>query len=412
MMNGYVFDYIVLSFKKYWRLLCVLFFLMVSFALVNLTKRSVPKENYDLMLEAAQKTQSAFSAIREGRLSLGHEISVIDDPDSTGIIGESYTEITTTLGSLESKRSAANPNNAAMIVDMLIQCGVKDGDTVAVNFSGSFPGLNTAVLCALDTLDVQGIVISSIGASTYGANLTDYTWLDMEQVLLDKGLINNHSKFFSLGGSGDIGEGMPEDTINNIVNRLKSKGLKLLYYENLSDNLNRRVAIYEGRGNSEFNETNETNESNELDETNEHDEINKPTCFINVGGNLLSFAGGTEMISSESGILWPSGLNSDFGQTGESLNTSDSRNQSETSISGLIPYFLSQNVPVIHLLNLKDLLPRWRLPFDPSPMPKAGEGAVYYEEGYNMFLVFVLCIAGIFLFFYLTKKFPHKKIPF
>ena len=51
---------------------------------------------------------------------------------------------------IKKQRSAANPNIAAMIVDMLTQCGVKAGDPVAVNCSGSFPGLNVSVLCALD----------------------------------------------------------------------------------------------------------------------------------------------------------------------------------------------------------------------------------------------------------------------
>ena len=170
--------------KRYLWLLAPLFMLLASLLLIRQTRTREPKSHYDVMTDAAERADAAFQAIREERLLRGHAISPIDDPNRTGLVGDSYTEITTTLGSLPSKRSAANPNIAAMIVDMLTQCGVKAGDPVAVNFSGSFPGLNASVLCALDAMGAKGIVISSVGASTYGANLPDFTWLDMEEALL------------------------------------------------------------------------------------------------------------------------------------------------------------------------------------------------------------------------------------
>lgn len=82
---------------------------------------------------------------------------------------------------------------------MLTQCGAEKGDTVAVNLSSSFPCLNLAVLCALDAMELKGIVINSVGASTYGANLPDFTYLDMEHFLVERQYLSNHSTFFLWG---------------------------------------------------------------------------------------------------------------------------------------------------------------------------------------------------------------------
>ena len=288
--------------------------------------------------DSERRKDAAIKAIKAERLSRGHVLSLKDDPNQTGMVGASYTEITTTLGSLESKRSAANPNTAAMVYDMLMQCGVREGDTVAVNLSSSFPALNVAILCALDTCGAKGVIINSVGASTYGANLPDYTYLDMEQTLLAAGLIGNHTRWFSLGGADDIGKEMPAELKAEIVSRLESFGLSFLYYEDIDENIATRRRIYLSG--------------------------DAPVCFINAGGNLLSFAGGEEMISAKNGLIFPDSP----GRLSSARAPEDTAADGRTL--GLIPLFERDGVPVIHLLNMKSLLPAWGLPFDPYPMPE------------------------------------------
>lgn len=372
--------------KQYRWFLALFLFLLFSVCLLEQTKTRTPKESYSVMLDAAVRAETAFAAIREERLARGLPISPSDDPNQTGIIGESYTGITTTLGSLESKRSAANPNTAAMLADMLVQCGVKSGDPVAVNLSSSFPGLNTAVLCALDAIGARGIIISSIGTSTYGANLPEYTWIDMEQVLWDHKLITNRSQWFSLGGTDDIGKEMPEETKAAIIERLTGYGLEFLYYENLNENIEVRRKIYSREGTA--------------------------VCFINVGGNLLSFGGGPEMVSAESGILLPG--TPDSGASARKLPerpfpafSADTGEEQQ----GLIPLYLADGIPVIHLLNLRTLLPAWGLPFDPSPLPAAGEGDVYTGWQYNLPLAAGLLLLSLVLFYQAVRSRPRRKIP-
>lgn len=188
-----------MKLKNYWRFLAVFLFLLVSLLILEQTKTLARKDNWPVMLNASRRMEVAMEAVREEKLNRCYKISPIDDPNQTGMIGEPYTEITTTLGNLEAKRSTANPNTAAMVVDMLTQCGAEKGDTVAVNLSSSFPCLNLAVLCALDAMELKGIVINSVGASTYGANLPDFTYLDMEHFLVERQYLSNHSTFFSLG---------------------------------------------------------------------------------------------------------------------------------------------------------------------------------------------------------------------
>lgn len=354
-----------MKLKLYWRFILIFFFLVCSMLILEQTKSLSVRENQTVMLDASRRMEQALAALREEKLSRGFKISPIDDPNQTGMIGESYTEITTTLGNLESKRSTTNPNTAAMVADMLTQCKVKRGDTVAVNLSSSFPCLNIAVICALDAMEVKGIIINSVGSSTYGANLPDFTYLDMEHFLLAHQYLSNHTSFFSLGGQDDIGKEMPQDIKDAIISRLTGYGYQFLYYENLEENTKVRHSIYE------------SNES--------------PVCFINAGGNLLSFGGGAELVSAANGIIRPG--------------------QSKVKGGGLIPLFLNEGIPVIHLLNMKGLLPSYGLPFDPSPVPPAGEGGVYESWQYNRLLAFILLVIAILLLIWTARNFPHRKIP-
>lgn len=348
-------------------LLFLFLFLTASVLLLQLTRTRVQKDSYEQMYQAAVRAEMAFAAVREARQKLGYPISSVDDPCRTGLIGDSYTDITTTLGSLEAKRSTTNPNVAAMIVDLLLRCGVKKGDRVAVNLSSSFPAMNLAVLCALDTLEADGIIINSVGASTYGANLPNFTYLDMEQVLLSQGLIRNHTQAFSLGGADDIGREMPESTKAQITARLKANGLTFLYYEDLDENISARREIYESGG--------------------------MPVCFINVGGNLLSFGGGTEMIGTQSGLLL------------------SEKSRLSADAKGLIPFYLNNRVPVIHLLNMKTLLPANGLPFDPQPVPEPGEGDVYTDWSYHRPFAGILLLAGFSMLVLLSRYLPRRRMP-
>ena len=355
-------------FTIWYRFLILLVFLALSVWLLQHTKVTSPKEHYDHMLEAAERAAACFSAIKDEKLARGLTIDPVADPNETGMIGDQFTDITTTHGMLEAKRSSTNPNVAAMICDMLLSCGVKKDSLVAVNLSSSFPALNIAVECALDTIGAKGIIANSIGSSTYGANIPEFTYLDMEQLLLEKGLISNHASIYSEGGANDIASDLlfPE-AMSSILERVSGYGLTYIHEEDLTENLDKRMNLYEAAAG----------------------DLSSIVCFINAGGNLVGF-GGDAMGDAASGILDPS---------------------TEISGDGLAQRFLSQDTPVIHLLDMKNLLPEYGLPFDPVPLPEAGQGTVYTQTAVNKPLAVVLVIISLLLFVNAAKHFPRRRFP-
>lgn len=341
-------------------------YLVCSVLLLEHTRYYSEKPHAELMREAARRTEACFAALKEARIDAGYPLDPIADPNATGMVGLEFTEITTSLGNLEAKRSTANPNCGAMIADYLVQAGVSSGDTVCLNLSSSFPSLNIAALCALDAIGARAVAINSVGASSYGGNLPEFGYMDMEQVLLEQGLIGNHTGWVSLGGSRDLGIDMLDiGMAEAIAERAEKHGAVRLSFDSVEESLNARREIY-------------------LAEAGGMEQIG---CFINIGGNVFAFYGSDNLIDAPNGLIK------------EPFKNMEHR--------GLIPWFLDNGVPVIHLLEMKSLLPAAGIPFDPVPMPKAGEGDVYYELQYRRGLAAALAAGFAVLCFFL---FCRKRI--
>lgn len=322
--------------------------LLLFLNIVESNKRLVRDTWYDEKYEAAKLMQKCLKEIREEKLRRGIEIDLKYDKNDTGIIGVEFNGITTTLGSLEAKRTSANPNFAAVIIHMMKQAGLKAGDKIAVNFSGSFPALNIAVLSAAEVLKLEPVIISSIGSSTWGGNNLEFTYLDMEEHLYNKGLISHKSVAFSIGGANDIGKDMNEKDVKTIVERLKKSGRKFILEEDLNKNIQIRYEIY----------------------NRDQQEIR---CFVNVGGNIVSF-----------------GETADFADTPPGLITT--QRFKPTDNTGLVQLFNSKNIPVTHLLNVLELAHSYGLKRDPSSPFKIGEGNVYYTYKYPTNLIILVVV--------------------
>lgn len=317
--------------------LCIL---VVCWLLVDLTKTAVPAKDYDEKLRAALHMEACMERIRRRKAELGIETDAENDINKTGMIGPDYSAITTTLGNIEAKRTSTNPNMAAVIVDMINELGLNPGDKIAINCSGSFPALNLAVMCAVEETGLVPLLVCSFGASTHGANDPAFTYLDMENYLYNEGQLNHRSDYFSIGGMEDVGKEMSVEAKAAVIGRLESYGYTLLYDDDLLHNIADRYKLY-----------------------NDHGDIR---CFINVGGNDVSFGDSSVIVHADGGIL-------------TELSEKDRS-------TGLVQLFLKNGVPVIHLLNIKSVAAQYGLPIDPSPLPKAGQGEVYYEYGYNKYI--------------------------
>lgn len=337
--------------KDLFRLLALLI-LIAAVLLLEMTKVTIPAPDSVQKLAASRKAKACYESIYELKCERGLELNETADINHTGMIGLEYSFITTTIGNLEAKRTATNPNMAAVVVDMFQELGLEPGDKISVNCSGSFPALNIAVMCAAEVLELDPYLISSFGSSTHGANDPELTWLDMEHHLVEKGLLQHSSDLFSIGGMEDLGKEMPPELIDTIVTRIKGYGYEMFYDEDLLHNVRERYQIYRDQG-----------------------EIK---CFVNVGGNDASFGDSSVMVHTDGGIL-------------TELSEKDNS-------TGLVQLFLKDGTPVIHLLNMKSLAADYGLPIDPVPLPQPGEGGVYSEIRYRKELaVFGLTAAAILL---------------
>lgn len=297
---------------------------------------------------AAEKTMKAFSTIRDARIATGHAIDLDHDPANTGLIGLPMSAITSISGALESKQTTINPNFAAVLIDMLAKAGVKEGDTVAVGMSGSFPALNIAVCCALETMKVKPLIIASAAASQWGANVPELTWLDMEKKLHDEGIISFRSFAATIGGHEDTGQGLSKEGLRLIDEAMLRNGIPLL------DQKNSFEEIVDQR----------------MDQFNRKAEGRAIKAYLNVGGGTISVG------RSIGKKLFKPGLNL---KSPQGVQKAD----------GVMSRFSQKKVPVIHLVQVLELAEKYELSTFPTTLPEVGKANVFSSNEYSK----VACVA-------------------
>jgi poly-gamma-glutamate system protein len=287
------------------------------------------------IVEAAALMARSEAALKECREARGVPIDGSADPNGTGLIGVERSEITTSAGRLEAKRTTANPAFAALVVSLLHEAGVRRGDVVAVGASSSFPALIIATLAAAKVMGVEPVVISSLGASEWGGNIPRFTWLDMEDCLKGHELLDARPIARAVGGDGDIGRDMSPEGRALLADRIRAAGAPFIEEPDLERNVARRMALYRERAGA------------------------RPIkAFINIGGSWANM--GTD----------PDILKLDPGLARHVIIPSSPRR-------GVIQAMAAAAVPVIHLLNVRGLCERYGLPWDPRPLPRPGQGPFY-----------------------------------
>jgi poly-gamma-glutamate system protein len=306
---------------------------------------------YREKLLAAQLMSEGMNAIREARRERNLFLDENDDPNLTGLIGSRYTHLTTTLGSLQAKRTATNPNFAAVLVDMLVEAGVGRGDIVAAGFSGSFPSLNLATLAATTAVGAQLIAISSVGASTWGATDPMMTWLDMEMAVVNGTSLSSRSVAASVGGAKDRGESFFFDGKDLALQAIQRNTLPLIFEDTLARSVQKRLELYRS-------------EAGERD----------ITVFINVGGAEANVGNCPHSWKIPQGLV-------------RSLPTCLHQNK------GVAFYLAEKGAIVINFLDIRDIATSYQLPIDPIPLPQPGEGAIFYNRRRLWIVPFIALIA-------------------
>src|SRR5690625_1843140 len=260
----------------------------------------------------------ATAVIAAAREDAGYPVDVRIDPNQTGLIGVEWSSTTTTLGDLQAKRTATNPLWAAYVVRRMVEVGVEPGDVVWATFSGSFPGLNLAVMAAAEAVGARLVAVTSLGASTWGANLPEFPWVDMEAAVRDAELLQHGSVAVTLGGDYDEGPTTFDtfaepgrDGVSLLREAVGRHRWPLLEPKDLEEAVAMRVeALASASG------------------------VRRPVLLVNVGGGHASLG------NCSDSHAWPSGLTATV-------------RRCDGGVPGLMHTMSAEGVPVLHLLHVK-----------------------------------------------------------
>ncbi len=312
-------------------------------------------DDYGLKLSAARRANRCFDAIRLRHRGFLPESVDEKFVDESGLIGESQTKITTYDGRQEAKRISVNPNWAAVLVTWFLELNLKAGDEIAVGMTGSFPAMNIATLAAAEELGLKPIVITSVGASSWGANDPNFTWLDMERFLNEQGLLEARSVAASVGGRGDRGKGLMDEVVNLLRDAIDRNDIPMVYEKSLSASIETRMAIYDSLAGPEG-----------------------IHAYVNVGGGAASVGSSKDRPQIEPGL-------------NRILKPYNWR------IRGALQRYGARGLPVIHVAELKQLAANYDLEdylsendrADDTPLVQSvGWGGVYGETVYDLRIAF------------------------
>ena len=357
-MNNYKEQPFIPAIQKTSTLVILSAIALVSFVVsINSTTIDI-SPSYDMKIKAANLMKESMVELKNVRMEAGVFIDDENDPNETGLVGSPFSLITTDEGDLDAKLTTLDPNFSAGMVELMIRMSLQEGDTIDILLTGSMPGANIAVLTAANAMGLIPMVITSVGASQWGANHADFTWLDMESILFNKGLINSRSVAASVGGRNDMGRLLSPAGREIIISNIENYNIPLIRKNRLAENIDERMKLFES-----FNK------------------ITNYSAMINVGGGVASL--GTSFNSK----LLPAGIVNRYDVVNISIR--------DGGIEGVLAKFAKKNVPVLHVLNIKSLTEQLGMPFAPIPIPEVGSGVLYAEEKYNILIatvcLFIVC---------------------
>jgi len=337
--------------RKFILVLCVLS--IVFFMLAKTVPLGDEEAFRKEMLGASKTMAEATECVKKCLESKSYTLDENFDKNRTGFIGLEYSSITTSIGSLESKRTTTNPNFAGLAVFLFKEAGVKSGDTIAVGASGSFPALIIAVLSAAKEMNLKPLLICSLGSSQWGANNPDFHLLSMMNCLWKDGIFNIKPIALSLGGDHDTAEDMDAYGSSLLVEDIRESGILYLHEPDLIRNVREKMCLYEAEAGDK-----------------------KIKAFVNIGGGWPNMGVDSSILNLKPGL-------------------SKIKHIPPVEKRGVIYEMAAMGIPVIHLLYINGLAKQYGLPWDPVPLPEPGRGKIY-ELGRERQPLFII-IAAVYL---------------
>jgi poly-gamma-glutamate system protein len=338
--------------------------LLIGVIIVFKSKVKIVNEYSDLQLQASLLMESSEQYLTE-YINQNDIMVEKEDINSIGLIGPEWSELTTTPGNIDAKRTSLNPNFAALMVRYFHQAGINAGDTVAIGSSGSFPGLLIAVLSACNVMDIEANIIISFGSSMYGATRPNFNISTIINLLKTEKFIDFNLLAVSPGGKDDYGVGVLEDifykdTRKTVLELCSQEDVKIIDFNDIEKSIQKRFELFG----------------------------ENPDMFINIGGASANLGTSAYTLDFPQGLVF------------------EPPRIPMTKTRGLTYEYSSRGVPVLNLLNIRKLASENGLPYDPVPLPKAGSGDVYFSFVYNkIYIIIILLLSlSIIIFGYVKKN--------
>jgi len=267
-----------------------------------------------------EKVRSAQLHLSQWREHNGTATAIEDDPWNCGLIGLEWSGITTTLGELASKRTACNPAWAIQFKRWFSDLNLKAGDPIAIYSSGSFPGLLLNAIAAAEAMELEPLLIVSLGASTWGANHPDAPWPVLAGELRRSGFIRKQADYYTLGGGAELGHGMPPEGEALLREAANNAGIELLTAASLEDMTTRKTDLLKKH---------------------------LPLLLVSIGGSQANLGDALDVLKLNPGLV--------------------PATQVSVAGNGVIGAAMQTDIPVIHMLNMKSLGNMTGIPYGTEP---------------------------------------------
>jgi hypothetical protein len=165
-----------------------------------------------------------------------------------------------------------------------------------------------------------------------------------------------------------VGRGLSPEGRNLIANAIKRNDVQFINEKHLEESIAKRMEIYEAHS------------------------AGKPIkAFINVGGGIASLG------NTINGKLIPPGL-------------TEFLPMRNFPVHGVIIQMAKSEIPVIHLLNINQLLTKYGLARSPVPLPEPGEGEIFVQKKYSFLITSIatLILIIVVVLVYFSERKHHK----
>lgn len=271
-----------------------------------------------------KRVSAAQQYIQPWRIEQGGTVIETEDPWGCGLIGLEWSEISTTLGDVKSKRTACHPAWAIQFTRWFREKGLVQGDGIAIYSSASFPGLLLSAITAAEAMQLDILLVVSLSASSWGANDPATPWPLLADEWRRADYLSTRSDFYTLGGASELGHDLSPRGLETLRSAAQSAGVEILNTDNLQSMIELKSKLLVQR---------------------------KSRLLLSIGGSHANLGDDPDVLRLNPGPLAPADSN-DAG-------------------NGVIAAALEQGIPVIHMLNLRELSRQTGIPFDSRPLQRA-----------------------------------------